>query len=307
MSKPYKYAYIRKKTCKMSEAVVPINCKAIQYGQGAFAGIRANWNAKQKQLYVFRLEDHYKRLSESAKILGLKLKLNKKQFINTIIDLIKKNKIKESAYIRPTLYSASTKLTPIFDNPDDDLAIYMIPLNDYFKSSVGLKVCISSWRKVDDDILSVKAKSTGAYAASAVAKADAVKSGFDELIYLKRDGLVAEASGANIFGIKDGIVWTPPLSSNILNGITRRSIIEIIKTELKLEVKEENFDRSMLFTFDELFFSGTAAKVAWIKSVDHRTIGTGKQGKYVKNIREILEKASINEVENYEKWCTAIY
>lgn len=305
MSNPYPQAYIRKKICPIKDAVVPVNCKAVQYGQGCFAGIRGNWNAKEKQLYIFRLQDHYERLKESAKILGMTFNYSYKKFQSIIEDLVKKNKVKQNCYIRPTLYAASTKLTPRFDNPDDDLAIYIIPLKEYFKSTDGLKTCISSWRRVDDDILSVKAKSTGAYAASALAKTDALRNGYDEPIYLNRQGLVSEASGANIFGIKDGVLWTPPLATNILNGITRRSLLELIRNELQLEVREENFDRSMLFTFDELFFSGTAAKIAWIKSVDGRII-SAKEGKLTKKIHELYEQALINELPNYQHWCHPI-
>lgn len=307
MSNTFSKVYIRAKIRPLKEAVVPINAKVIQYGQGCFAGIRANWNEKQKQLYIFRLEDHYKRLSEAAKILGMKLDLNQKKFTATVIELLKANKVKENSYIRPTLYSASTQLTPRFDNPDDDLAIYVMSLKDYFKTNQGLKVCVSSYRRVDDDTISVKAKNTGAYAASALAKTEALRNGYEELIYLRRDGSVSEASGANVFGVLDGELWTPPLSTGILAGITRKSLIELARKELHLTVREENFDRSMLYTMDELFFTGTAAKIAPIASVDQRQIGNGKIGKTTEKLKNLLEKASIGELPGYEHWCTPVY
>lgn len=307
MSDLYPHVYIRGKIRPKKEAVVPINCKAVQYGQGCFAGIRANWNIEQKQLYIFRLEDHYNRLQESAHILGMKLKLNKKKFIDTVVDLLHKNKVKQDAYIRPTLYCASTKLTPRFDNPDDDLAIYIIPLNNYFKEDQGLKTCISSWRRVDDDTLSVKAKGTGGYAASALAKTEALRNGYDEPIYLRRDGSVSEASGANIFAIKDQTIYTPPLSNSILSGITRRTLLEILPKEFDLEIREENFDRSMLYTMDELFFTGTAAKIAPIASVDQRKIGSGKPGKYSKKIQKLLKEIYQGDHPQYLHWCTPVY
>lgn len=307
MSKTFPYAYIRKKTCKIGEANVPIQCKAIQYGIGCFSGIRGFWNAKKKNLFIFRLDDHFDRLQESAKILGMKLQYNYPQFKKIIIDLIKKNKVKEDVYIRPTLYSASTKLTPRFDNEDDDLAVYMISLKEYFHAANGLSVCVSSWRRFDDDSFSVKAKMTGAYASSGLAKTDAIKNGFDEPIFLNRDGKVCEASGANIFGVKDGVVWTPPLASNILNGITRRSILDLFKNEMKVTVREENFDRSMLYTFDELFLSGTAAKISFVRAVDNRIIGSGKIGPITKELQEVYDRAALSELDNYQKWTTAIY
>lgn len=306
ISKTFPYAYIRKKICKIEDAVVPIQAKVIQYGLGCFSGIRGFWNQKQKNLYLFRLEDHFKRFEESSKILGMQLDMDYKKFEKIIMELLIKNKVKGDVYIRPTLYSGSTQLTPRFDNEGDDVAIYMIALQEYFKEGTGLNVCISSWRRFDDDTFSVKAKMTGAYASSALAKTDAIKNGYDEPIFLNRDGKVCEASGANIFGVKDGIIWTPPLSSNILNGITRRSLLSICEY-LEIEVREENFDRSMFYTFDEAFLSGTAAKVTPIYTVDHRTIGSGKEGSITKKISDLYTKAAYNELKGFEEWCKPVY
>lgn len=306
-SKNFPFAYIRKKVCKIADAVVPVQCKAIQYGIGCFSGIRGFWNTKNKNLYLFRLKDHFDRLEEGAKILGMQLEVNFEKFKKILFELLKKNKVKEDVYIRPTLYSGSTQLTPRFDNEGDDLAIYMISLKEYFKSGDGLNVCVSSWRRFDDDVFSVKAKMTGAYASSGLAKTEAIKNGFDEPIFLNRDGKVCEASGANIFGVKDGVVWTPPLGSNILNGITRRSLITLLRSEMGISVREENFDRSMLYTFDELFLSGTAAKVTPIRSVDRRLIGNGKEGAITKKVGDLYTKAAYNEIKEYSTWCTAVY
>ena len=307
MNKTFPYAYIRKKMCKTSQAVVPIQCKAVQYGLGCFTGMRGQWNSEKKNLYLFRLEDHFNRLSESAKIIGMKFDYTFPKFKKVIVDLIKKNKAKEDIYLRPTLYAAATTLTPRFDNPDDDLAVYMISLKDYFKSDNGLNVCISTYRRFDDDMFSTKAKITGAYANSALAKTEAVLNGYDEGIFLNRDGKVCEASGANVFAVKNGKVVTPPLSSNNLNGITRRTVIELFKNEMGIEVKEEDFDRSTLYTFDELFFSGTAAKISWIKAVDRRKIGTGKMGKYTKKVKALFDQITAGRLPKYDKWLTEIY
>lgn len=306
ISKTFPYAYIRKKICKIEDAVVPIQAKVIQYGLGCFSGVRGFWNQKQKNLYLFRLKDHFDRFEESSKILGMQLDMDYKKFEKIITELLIKNKVKGDVYIRPTLYSGSTQLTPRFDNEGDDVAIYMIALQEYFKEGQGLNVCISSWRRFDDDTFSVKAKMTGAYASSALAKTDAIKNGYDEPIFLNRDGKVCEASGANIFGVKDGVVWTPPLSSNILNGITRRSLISLFEY-MDIEVREENFDRSMFYTFDEAFLSGTAAKVTPIYTVDHRTIGNGKEGPVTKKISELYTQAAYNELKGFEEWCTPVY
>ncbi len=303
----FPYAYIRKKFCKNEEAVIPIQSKVVQYGLGVFTGIRGHWNAKHKNVYLFRLEDHFDRLTDAAKITGLTFDYTYPQFKKVILDLIKKNNISEDLYVRPTLYAASTALTPRFDNPDDDLAIYIISLKDYFDTENGLNVCVSTWRRFDDDMFSTKAKITGAYANSALSKTEAVQNGYDEGIFLNRDGKVCEASGANIFAVKDGIFYTPPLSANNLNGITRRSLIELIRKELKLTLSEEEFDRSTLYTFDELFFSGTAAKVAWIRTVDKRVIGDGKMGPLTKKLKTLFDEISHGNNSKYSKWLTKVY
>lgn len=307
MSKVFPHAYIRQKFCKEQDATISIRCKVIQYGIGCFTGMRGYYNKKDDNVYLFRLDDHYKRLQESAKILQMKVPLSEKKFKEVVLELIKKNKAREDIYLRPTLYSGSTALTPRFNNPDDDLALYMISLKDYFGSKNGLNICVSSWRRYDDDALSVKAKITGAYANSALAKSEAIQNGYDEAVFLNRDGKVCEASGANLFRVKDGKVTTPPLASNNLDGITRRSLIELIENELKLPVQEADIDRSMLYTSDELFFCGTAAKVTWIRSVDQREIGNGKEGEVTKKLKEVFNQASSGQLPAYNKWLTPVY
>ncbi|MFA6305999.1 MAG: branched-chain amino acid transaminase [Candidatus Gracilibacteria bacterium] len=299
------FAYIRRKFCKSQDAVVPIQCKAVQYGLGCFSGIRGNYNKSTKKLYLFRLDEHHNRLKEATKILGFKFDMPKKEFIETVTQLVKKNGAKEDIYIRPIVYAGSTNVVPCLDDPQEDLAIYMLPLGNYL-SDKGLNVCISSWRRFDDDMISAKAKATGGYINSALAKKEAKENGYDEAIFLNRDGKVCEASGANIFGIKNGEIFTPHLSFNNLNGITRRSVIEIIENELGQKVREESFDRSTLYMFDELFLTGTAARISWIASVDKKQIGNGKEGPITKKLKKLYEEISLGENKKYMHWLTKI-
>lgn len=307
MSKTFPHTYIRGKIHKTKDAVVPIQAKVVQYGLGVFSGVRGQWNAKDKQLYIFRLKDHFDRLVTSAKITGMKFKMSYSQFEKTVIDLAKKNKIKEDFYIRPMIYSASTKLTPRWDAGDDDLVIYMISLKDYYSSDKGLNVGISTWRRLDDDAVSLKAKISGSYTNAAFAKTEAVAHGYDEAIFLNRDGNVCEASSANIIGILDGVAITPPLGSNNLNGITRKTLIEIMENDLSMRVKEQPIDRSMLHIFDELFFCGTAAKVTSIASVDGRKVGNGKPGPTTQKLAKLLDDALYGRSEKYKSFCTTVY
>jgi len=307
MAKTFPYSFIRKKICKSSAAVIPIQSKVVQYGCGFFGGIRANWNAKEKQLYIFRLEDHHKRMKNAAKILHMTFDYSYDRFSKLIIKLIKKNKIKGDVYIRPIVYAGSTELVPRFNNPGDDLAIYIIPLKEYFKTNKGLNICVSTWRRFDDDVMSCKAKITGSYVNSALAKTEAIMNGFDEAIFLNRDGNVCEASSANIFAMKGSKIITPPLSANNLDGITRRTIIKILSEEMGIEVLEQEFDRSMLYTFDNIFFTGTAAKISWVGKVDNRVIGNGKIHKKVLKLKEIYDQVMIGELEKYKSWLIAVY
>jgi len=306
MPKTFPFTYIRKKICPTKDARVSVQCKGLQYGLGCFTGIRGNFNKSQNNLYLFRLDEHYSRLKDSTKILGLELNITEKEFIKTAVELVKKNKAKEDIYLRPTVYAASTNVVPGLEDAEEDLSIYMIPLGNYL-SDRGLDVCISSWRRFDDDMISSKAKATGGYVNSALAKKEAHQNGYDEAILLNRDGKVCEASGANIFGIKNGEIFTPHLSFNNLNGITRKSIIEIIENELDMKVHEESFDRSTLYMFDELFLTGTAARVSWIHSVDKRQIGDGKEGQITKKLKKLYEEISLGNNPKYKKWLTPIY
>lgn len=305
MAKNFPFTYIRKKFCKSEEAVVPIQCKAIQYGLGCFSGIRGNYNKSKKTVYLFRLQEHYNRLKDSTKILGFDFDITEKEFIKIITDLVKKNGAKEDIYLRPIVYAGSVDVVPGLDHPEEDLAIYMIPLGNYL-SDKGLDVCISSWRRFDDDMISSKAKATGGYINSALAKKEAKGNGYDEAIFLNRDGKVCEASGANIFGVKDGEIFTPHLSFNNLNGITRRSVIEIIEKEFGKKVKEESFDRSTLYMFDELFLTGTAARISWIASVDKKKIGDGKEGPITKKLKKLYDEISNGENKKYMHWLTPV-
>ncbi len=307
MDKTFPYSYLNKKICKTRDAKVPIQCKALQYGLGSFTGIRGYWVPKDKNLYLFRLEDHYARLKNSAKILRMKFDLTYPKFQKIIIDLIKKNRIKEDIYIRPTLYCASTAITPRLGNPDDDLAIYIISLKDYFSSNKGLNVLISSWRRVEETAIPIKAKPTGAYINSALAKTEALDKGFDEAIFLNQDKTICEATGANIFGITSSRIFTPPLTANNLDGITRRSVIEILKKHLRLPVQEKSITMRTLRSFDELFITGTAAKITFIRSVDRRLIAKGKKGPITKEIEKIFNDITSNTHSLSKKWLLPVY
>lgn len=307
MNHSFPFAYIRGKICKIEDAHIPIQSKVIQYGLGCYAGIRAHWSPSQKNLFLFRPKDHFERLRDGTCLMGMDWAMEYPAFEALLKKLIHKNKIREDVYIRPIIYASSTQIVPTLVNAEPDLAIYLISFGHYMNKEEGLDVKISTWVRVDDDMIPTKAKCTGLYANSALAKSEAVRSGYDEAIMLNRDGSVAEASSSNLFGVKKGVLYTPPLSANNLNGITRRSIIELATKNLGLTVQEKRFGKKELMEFDELFLTGTACKIVWIKSVDTKRIGKGDMGPVATSLNNLIDQAVLNELPNYKKWCEPVY
>ncbi|MFH1218478.1 MAG: branched-chain amino acid transaminase [Candidatus Peregrinibacteria bacterium] len=303
MNKTFPYTYIRKKVTKTSNATIPIQSKAVQYGLGFFTGIRGYYN--DKNIYIFRLKDHYKRLKNSAKLLGMQFHYSYPQFKNILTKLIKKNSPKEDIYIRVTIYTTDTTLTPKFHNTNDDIAIYMISLKNYFKTDKGLNLLISSWKRIENNAIPIQAKATGGYINSALAKSEALNKGYDEALFLNRKNQICEATGANIFIIKKNKITTPPLTSNNLSGITRRSLLELFKKELRLPAQEKIITPKDLYLSDEAFLCGTAAQVSWIHSVNKKIISK-KEGPITKQIKELFQKVTRNQLKKYSNWLTKI-
>ncbi len=303
----FPYTYIRGKITKTENAVIPIQAKVIQYGIGCYTGIRANWDAEKKNLYIFRLRDHYDRLKESSKLIGLNFPYTFPKFKKVIIDLIKKNKAKQNLYIRPVIYAGSIEIKPELAPKEDDLAVYIISFDSYLDPAKGIKVNVSSYRRFDDNMIPNKSKATGGYINAALAKAEAKKHKCQETIMLNSRGQVSETSAANIFIIKKGHILTPPLSANNLNGITRRSILELAKNELKTPIKEKNITLRDIKSADELFLTGTASRVVAIGQVDGKKIGTGRQGPITKQIAQAYDEAFTGRSPKYKKWLTPVY
>ena len=287
-----------------SQAKVSIATNALQYGTAVFAGLRGYFD--QDQIHLLRLADHYQRFLNSLKILGVKLPYDRDQLIELTIELVERNRPQTDCYIRPFAYAAETKLSPNLAATDQfDLAMYMIPLGDYVDTSAGLQVCVSSWVRIHDNQIPPQAKINGGYINSALARKEAFDRGFDEAIFLNRYGRVCEGSAENIFLVRQGQLITPPISEDILEGITRRTLIELAEAE-GISVIERPVNRTELYLADELFFSGTGAKVAWIKSVDGRKIGTGKIGPITQKLKQAYHQLVTGKHAWSAKLCTTV-
>jgi branched-chain amino acid aminotransferase len=301
----FPYAFFQGKVVPIEDAKVSIMTNALQYGTAIFGGIRAYYSAKDKATYVFRLEDHYKRLLASADILGCPIPYSLDQLKATTIELITKNHPDTDAYLRPYAYVGNTSLGPNLANTTLDFALYMIPLDEYLSVSKGLKLTVSSWRRVSDNAIPARAKASGAYINSALARKEADDGGFDEAILLHENGNVSEGSAENIFLVRDGVLISPSPVDGILEGITRRSILKIA-ADLGIPTEVRSVAKSELYAADEVILTGTGCQVAWTESIDKRTIGTGKIGPVTKQLQDKFFGIVRGTDPDYSSWLTKI-
>lgn len=301
------YAYFEGKFVPLSEAKIGIMTHAFNYGTGCFEGIRGYWNEDDEQLYIFRLEDHYARLARSARILGFQLPGDVDHLCGLTLELIRRNAPRHDVYIRPIVYKSSEVVGVRMHNLEDGFAIFTTTMGKYIDVAGGARCCISTWRRVDDNAIPARAKVTGIYVNSALAKTEAQMNGFDEAIMLTHEGHVSEGSGENIFLVMDGSLVTPAASENILMGITRATVIQLAREELGVQTVERQVDRSELFTADECFMTGTAAEITPVVEVDRRPIGNGGVGPVTSRLQELFFGVVRGESKKHLDWCTPVY
>lgn len=275
----------------------------VHYGTSVFEGIRAYEN--EEGPCVFRLEEHVERLFDSAKIYKMDIPYTEEEICEAIIETLKENDLK-SCYIRPIVYRGYGELGVNPLNCPVDVVIAAWEWGSYLGEegmNIGVDVGVSSWRKPAPDTLPVMAKAGANYMNSQLAKIEAIDHGYDEAIMLDYQGFVAEGSGENIFIVENGVIYTSDLGSSILRGITRDSIIQLA-ISLGYDVVEETIGRERLYLADEIFFSGTAAEVTPIKSVDGRSIGIGKRGPVTEELQKTFFKIAEAEKDDEFGWLT---
>ena len=302
-----KHAFFKGKFVPIEEAKVSIMTHAFNYGTGVFEGIRAYWNGEEEQLYVFQMAPHYERLHRNCRLLMMSLPYSVEELGQITVELLRREGYREDAYVRPLAYKGSEVVGVRLHNLQDDFAMFTVPFGKYIEKEEGANVCVSSWRRIDDNAVPARAKITGAYINSALAKTEAALNGFDEAIVLTCDGHVSEGSAENLFIIRDGALITPSVTENILEGITRKVIIELAREELGLEVVERPIDRTELYVADEAFFCGTGVQVVAIAHIDRRPVGAGQIGPIVKMIRDLYFDIVRGKVTKYLHWCTPVY
>ncbi len=299
------FAYFEGRLVPLAQATVSIATHAFNYGTACFEGIRGYWNAEAEELYLLKAREHYQRLHQSARFLKMAVAEPVEELVEVTCELIRRSQFRQDAYVRPLVYKASRMIKVELHASVDRVAIFAVPLGDYV-ATTGLRVTVSSWRRLHDNMIPARGKITGGYVNAALAVDDAHAAGYDDAIMLTNDGNVAEGSSANLYLVRDGQLFTSPETEDILVGITRRAVRELAR-DLGIPVQERTIDRTELYQADELFFCGTGVQVAPIIEVDGRPIGQGVPGPVVARLQAAYQRAVRGQEPAYLDWCTPVY
>lgn len=304
---PAPFAYHEGQYVPMEQATISILTHGFNYGTGLFEGIRGYYSSAENNILVFRLKEHVDRFVRNFNILCMEIAETAQDIENVCLEVVRRSGFREGVYIRPICYKSEHSLGPTVRGVKSSFSCYVIKLGDYVNISDGLDVAVSSWRRLSDNAIPSRAKSTGSYINSSLAASEAKQAGFHEAILLREDGTVAEGSAMNLFMVQGGKLITPPPTADILLGITRNTVIELAGDVLGIEVIERPIARTELYVCDELFFCGTGAQVAPVRSVDRRLVGSGKPGSITKQLQDLYFEVVLGRVPEYRHWCTPAY
>jgi branched-chain amino acid aminotransferase len=301
------YAYFKGKIVPYSEAKIGVMTHALNYGTAVFAGVRAYWNEEEEELFIFRPMDHFGRFLNSMKLMIMENDFTAASLTQILVELLQKEGLRQDVYIRPLAYKSDEIIGVKLHDLQTDVTIFAVPFDRYVSNDTGAHVTISSWRRLDDNMIPARGKIAGAYANTAFIKTDAVRAGFDEALVLNVDGHISEGSAENFFMVRDDVLITPPVTDNILEGITRRTVIELAREEIGIEVRERSVDRTEVYLADELFMTGTAAAVTAITKVDHRVVGSGTMGPVASQMRKLYDDAVRGRLKKYRHWNQPVF
>jgi len=290
----------------LCEARVGILTHTLHYGTGVFEGIRGHWDDASQQLYVLRAPEHYERWKQNCGILHIEIPASTETLCAITLELMRRNDFRTNVYVRPLAYKSAERVG-VAPDEQDAFAIVALPFGDYLHAEKGLHAGVSAWRRVEDNAIPARAKICGAYVNSALASDDARRCGFDEAIMLDEDGHVAEGATCNLFMVRRGALITPPVYGNVLEGITRDTVMQLAEHELGVRAVERPIDRSELYVCDELFFTGTAVGIAPVVQVDHRPVKEGAIGSMTRAIQMLYVDATHGRLDQYRTWLMSVY
>lgn len=290
----------------VNDAKINVLAPTSQFGLNVFEGIPCYWNDEEKQLYAFRLDDHYDRLIRSAKLIQIDNPYSKEELKQAFVDVVKANEYDENLSVRQTLFvdgfGSWGSADPV------DMFVAPIPRGrtsaEYNKK--GLNVCVTSWRRISDETLSPRIKCGANYINSRVGQREALRNGYDTCLFLNEAGKVSEGPGSCFFMVKGGELITPQLTDSVLESITRDTVIKIAASK-GYKVVERTIDRTELYTCDEAFLCGSAMEMTPVLSVDKYTIGNGETGKITKELHMTYLDVVRGKVEQFKDWITPIY
>ncbi|GAC1468032.1 MAG: branched-chain amino acid transaminase [Chloroflexota bacterium] len=291
----------------LQHATVSVAAHALHYGTGCFEGVRAYWDEAREELYVLKLTEHVDRFFRSCGVLRIRPTFTQDELCTIILDVLRRNRFHSDVYIRPIAFKSSQTIKLTLTNLDDSFAVFAFPFGHYAHREGGLRVCLSPWRRIDDNTIPARAKVTGGYVNASLASDDATQAGFDEALMLNASGTLSEASSANVFLVRGGTLITPSVSENILEGITREAVITLARQELGMEVLERTVGRTEVYVADELFLTGTGVQIEPVVSVDNRPVGTGLPGSVTTRLQTVYAQAVHNRLPPYGSWCTPVY
>jgi branched-chain amino acid aminotransferase len=280
---------------------------ALNYGTGVFEGIRGYWNDQKEEIYVFRLREHFIRFLKNTKMVCIHVDMTVDELVDLTLQLVGKHTYRQDVYIRPLAYKSSEQIGVSMEGVEDDLSIVAVPYGNYVDISRGLRLCVSSWKRSDDNAIPARAKISGNYANTALIKNEAILNGYDEAVVLNYSGFVVEGSAENIFLVRDGVLVTPSVADGILEGITRSTVIKLAEDELGISTVERSVGRSELYYADEIFLSGTGAQIAVVTSVDQRAVGDGEIGPIAARLQEVYFEVVRGHNPKYLDWLTPVY
>jgi branched-chain amino acid aminotransferase len=304
---PNSWVFFEGEFARYHDVHIGVMTHALHYGTGCFEGIRAYWNPDREQLFLLQAPAHFQRLRRSARILRMDLPYETEELMEITLELLRRNAYRQDSYVRPLVFKSVEQIGVTLHGLADSVLVYTAPMGNYVEIDGGIRCGVSSWRRVPDCAVPARAKITGSYINSALAKSDALENGFDEAIVLTESGHVSEGSAENVFLLSDGVFATPPVTDDILEGITRRLMIGLIRDELGVPVVERSIDRTELYTCDELFLCGTGAQVSPVIEVDRRPVGDGRVGEFSQELQNLYFGAVRGDNPKYADWSIPVY
>jgi branched-chain amino acid aminotransferase len=302
-----RFAFFRGRVIRYADARVGLLTHALNYGTAVFGGLRGYWNEDEGELFVFRPLDHFRRLRDSARLLRMSLVQTEADLWEGLKSLLQAEAARADVYVKALAFYGDETIGVRLHDLTPEVSLVAFPFGRYVENDENAHDCISSWQRVSDNVLPARGKIAGAYVNSALVKSDAQLAGFDEALVLNDGGHVCEGSAENLFVVRGGVVVTPPVTEDILEGITRRTVLQLLRDDLDVEVAERPIDRTEVYLADEVFLTGTGAQITAVTRVDHRPVGSGGVGEVTGRLRELYFGVVRGRVAAHREWCQPVW